>query len=465
MAPLKHKIIIKELRLLKPTDSSYSGPLGGDTPPLPRDAWDKWCKHGSVICFAVEAARPEKYGIPIFSRLPHDMLKIYFGNPMDGSIYHVIDFDYYEFGRNPYEDSKVGFILVGSRIYVLGGIYHRRSGPVDVYYCDVAAAAANGNNKWEWVRGPDLNSFKAGNPFVFSLMGNIYVHATACRVLYDAATPPEGEEIADCRPFEVLRDDIGKWEVLESPFSECGCNIHIGRSFVYGDKILIQCYQGPLSVVYIYDAKRGLWLRTITPFNYFKLSWIFNVDRVVDLGLLIGKTDEFLGLHVYDGCFELQGVVGHLGLSSALLMKGTVEEGTVCTAWHLFPLGLGGGQTQKYCFLAMYSFDDHRCPPKASHVRLGTFDLEPIDCDADGDGHAGFDYQHHTRKLRSHMYDDFQFSDAEKYFEDEKMTGFTTSWSVPDLPSRYRVTNEAIKKICLAPADKAVCLARFCSRG
>ncbi|OMO69442.1 hypothetical protein CCACVL1_19509 [Corchorus capsularis] len=362
----------KELRRLKPTDPSYYGSLGGDTPPLPRDAWDKWCKHGSVICFAVEAARPEKDGIHTFYRVA-DMLKIYFGNPMDGSIYHVIDFDYYEYGRNPYADSKVGFILVGSRIYVLGGTYHRRSGPVDVYYCDVAAAAAaaaaaNGNNKWEWVRGPDLNSFKAGNPLVFSLMGNIYVHATACDVLYNAATPPE----------ELL------------------------------------------SVVYTYDAKRKLWLRTITPFDYFKLSWIFNVDRVVDLGLLIGKTDEFLGLHVYDGCFELQGVVGHLGLSSALLMKGTVEEGTVCTAWHLFPLGLGGGQTQKYCFLAMYSFDDHRCPPKASHVRLGTFDLEPIDCDADGDGHAGFDYQHHTRKLRSHMYDDFQFSDAEKYFEDEK---------------------------------------------
>ncbi|OMO81121.1 hypothetical protein COLO4_23752 [Corchorus olitorius] len=73
--------------------------------------------------------------------------------------------------------------------------------------------------------------------------------------------------------------------------------------------------------------------------------------------------------------------------------------------------------------------------------------------------------QHHSRTHRAHKYEDFQFSESELYFEDEHLTGALTSYSLPDLPTRYRVTNEAIKTIVLAPAGKLLCPASAVTKG
>ncbi|VFQ88093.1 unnamed protein product [Cuscuta campestris] len=57
---------------------------------LPSDAWEKWCKDGGVICFAIQS---------------RDLLKVFFADTRDSSVYHVTDFDCIQFFRDEANDS------------------------------------------------------------------------------------------------------------------------------------------------------------------------------------------------------------------------------------------------------------------------------------------------------------------------------------------------------------------------
>ncbi|XVE94995.1 hypothetical protein REPUB_Repub02eG0058500 [Reevesia pubescens] len=99
-------------------------------------------------------------------------MKVYFANPRDLIVYYVTDFVYKDFGVSPIL-FNVGCVLVGSRIYIIGGQRPYCTGYTkDVYFCDVAQPLLDGGG-YEWMKAPSLNFDKA-HPMTFSLSSKIY---------------------------------------------------------------------------------------------------------------------------------------------------------------------------------------------------------------------------------------------------------------------------------------------------
>ncbi|EOY34431.1 Uncharacterized protein TCM_042113 [Theobroma cacao] len=158
---------------------------------LPSDAWDKWCKD-DVVCFAMGG---------------NDILKVYFADPRDASVYHVTDFDFVKFHLPRFDNTP----------------------------------------------GPILNSYKP-EPFVFSLAGNIYVLST-------------GVEDPKSSPFEVLKSNSSSWEVLPPPPSALWSQKHciVGSSIIDGKKIVVR---GMDYIFYIYDATDNQWTIMQYPYDH-----------------------------------------------------------------------------------------------------------------------------------------------------------------------------------------------------
>ncbi|OMO55418.1 Kelch-type beta propeller [Corchorus capsularis] len=318
---------------------------------LPRDAWEKWCNHG-VVSFNFSVC---------------DYLMIYFLNPTHPSrIYHVVDFDYWKFNRAPgTNEDMVGHILVGSKIYVLGGYYDELCGPLDVYFCDVANQPQLPGGGYEWKPAPSLNSRKP-KPCIFSLAGSIYVFTIWRDATFDTS----------CRMkrFEVLKPDSPNWEVLDWPFKE---RIYvINGTFVLDDgenqKFLIHFtfHMGGLEFVSIYDAKLNQWTEVGIPdsFSTTKLSQCLSLKGDDDIGLLLGRSESFV-LNAFTRSFNTS-LLTRLGLDEATLLGKRRYLDSV-ESWHLIPLGRG----RSFFFLAFFFerhpvYEDYRLL-----IRFGTLDL------------------------------------------------------------------------------------------
>ncbi|OMO61547.1 hypothetical protein CCACVL1_23419 [Corchorus capsularis] len=355
---------------------------------LPRDAWERWCKHDGVVCFSLSS---QYY------------LKIYFVNPRNPSrIYHVVDFDYTKFHRKTFANTgKVGHILVGSKIYVIGGSYDYSCGPLDVHYCDVNAAANGGYNYLQWMPAPYLNSRKP-MPCLFTLAGNIY----ALSVSFKTDDP-------DFKPFEVLKntsDDHdhdnssshSHWQVLDCPF-DLENDHSINGTLVLEDtqKFLVHhtLPSKRCELVSIYDAKLDRWTTLDVPstFSSANLSACLSADDIPSLlagsdavFLLSSFNSFFFRLMLKEDTFNSRSfntsLLTRLGLDEATLLgklrKYPYDLGssarTMC--WHLLPLARGSRGTstisRRFFFIGFFNKRD---PGFLAHsrfyIRFGTLDL------------------------------------------------------------------------------------------
>ncbi|KAK9039607.1 hypothetical protein V6N11_014803 [Hibiscus sabdariffa] len=324
------------------------GPLEVDK--LPMDAWQSWCKDG-VLCFGEEVQA---------------MMKVYFADPRNLSVYHVIDFDYMKFGRS-YDSGSPSCILSGSKIYILGG-HSRGRHFVDVYFCDVSTPP-DGNYEWHWQRGPSLNSCKV-NPLLFSLKGNIYVFSMA---------------VDQSDHFEVLKSDSSHWQVLPPPpppslslLEDRIPSPEFPKGFfkISDDTIIVSCGNS----VAMYDVECNEWTTK-------ELSGqVPKIDSGVNFTMDCLHAGE-------NGLFDPseQGIYHMRSFCSQFFQACPIEhwpENHVFRdirgfeiprsefffwppQWHLFQI-----RDRKFCFIALY---EAMFEIRKSCAQVGTFDLEESD--------------------------------------------------------------------------------------
>ncbi|KAK8542900.1 hypothetical protein V6N13_136547 [Hibiscus sabdariffa] len=324
-------------------DPEFLGPLEVDK--LPMDAWGNWCKDG-VLCFGVNVDR---------------MMKVYFVDPRNLVVYHVIDFDYMKC-ELPWK--KAGCILSGSKIYILGGYGSLGdTPPIDVYFCNVSTPPEflDGNYEWHWQKGPSLNSDKNTHE-IFSLMGNIYVFSA----------PKKLDDDADL--FEVLKYDRCRWEVLPSPSPLCFPLMLSGfheRKFTFiSDKKIVISWNNDDDVfswendndVLMYDAERNEWsTMTMSEKLHGRCGSYFTMHSLhaEETGLFDPSKEGISRLS--DFCSQFTRV----SLSTA-----ADDE---YPNYQFFQI-----KDKKFCFLALYYEGMKPC------ARVGTFGLEECDSDEDG---------------------------------------------------------------------------------